>query len=56
MPYMQYPELFKRLLAEADAAHQACLSATIPEIREARKRKDRALARLFAFNRGELTP
>jgi hypothetical protein len=56
IPALQYPELHKRLLADVYAAHAACLAATIPGICEARQQKEGALARLFAFDRGELTP
>jgi hypothetical protein len=57
-PALQYPELHKELVRDAEAKTKAwlALAGQVSEIGTAGKEKDAALARLAAFNRGDLIP
>jgi len=58
VPALQYPDHHKKLVSEVEAAQETYLAVggNVSKIGKARKAKDLTLARLHAFNRGELIP
>jgi hypothetical protein len=58
IPTLKYPAFCKELVRDVGAKTRAwlALAGQISRIGAAGKAKDAALARLAAFNRGELTP